>query len=145
VTTRFIKTETDRDMLEKFIASHDLPFSASIAKGNRRSTEQNALQRKWMAEIAEQREDEPAEYYRGYCKLRFGVPIMRRDDAEFCEKYDRILKPLPYETKIELMMEPIDFPVTRQMNVKQKTEYLDEIHRHWSGQGIVLTQPEQAA
>jgi hypothetical protein len=40
------------------------------------------------------------------------------------------------------MLEPMDFPVTRMMNVKQKSEYLDAINRHFAEQGVVLTQPE---
>ena len=142
VTSRNVQTIAERDMLAKFIASKEPPFHCTVSDGRRRSIEQNRLQRKWVQEIAEQRGDESAEYYRGYCKLRFGVPIMRRDDDTFREKYDRIIKGLPYETKIELMMEPMDFPVTRMMNVKQKSEYLDAINRHFAEQGVVLTQPE---
>ena len=39
------------------------------------------------------------------------------------------------------MMEPFDFAVTRLMNKKQKTAYLDGVHRHFSEKGIVLTDP----
>lgn len=129
-------------MLAKFVASMEPPFTASFTKGRRRSTEQNHLQRKWMTEIAEQRGDESAEYYRGYCKAWFGVPIMCRDNEAFRETYERIVKPLDYADKIQLMMEPLDLPVTRLMTTKQKSEYLDAIHRHFAEQGVILTQPE---
>jgi hypothetical protein len=106
-----------------------------------RSNEQNRLQRLWLIEAAGQG-DMSAEEYRGYCKLHFGVPIVRRDVDVFREKYDRLIKPLPYETKIEYMMEPLDFPVTRIMTVKQKTEYLSEMCRHFvMNCGFTLTDP----
>lgn len=143
VTSRHVQTIAERDMLAKFVTSMEPPFTASFAKGKRRSTEQNRMSWKWMTEIAEQRGDEPAEYWRGYCKLRFGVPILRRDNEVLKEKYDRILKPLGYEEKVELMMEPMALPVTSLMTVKQEKEYLDAIHRHFAEQGVILTQPEQ--
>ena len=54
-----------------------------------------------------------------YCKLHFGVPILRRDSLEYRQKYDRIIRPMSYEQKLELMVEPFDFPVTSAMNVAQ--------------------------
>ncbi len=39
------------------------------------------------------------------------------------------------------MQVPFDFGVTRLMSVKQQTAYLDAIHRHFSEQGVVLTDP----
>jgi hypothetical protein len=40
------------------------------------------------------------------------------------------------------MAEPIDFPVTRQMTTKQKTEYLDGVFKALSEQGVILTMPD---
>lgn len=94
-----------------------------------------------MQEIAEQKGDVTPEEVRGYCKLTMGVPILRNENEEFCEKYDRVVKPLPYEVKLALMQEPLDFPVTRLMSVKQQTAYLDAVHRHFSEQGVILTDP----
>jgi hypothetical protein len=39
-------------------------------------------------------------------------------------------------------MEPISLPVTSIMTTRQKTAYLDEIHRFYSEQGLILTNPE---
>lgn len=139
---RVVTSEYERQMLIRLLTGHKLPFTANIATGKHRSIEQNRLQRKWVAEIAEQVPGESAEYWRGYCKLRFGVPIMRRDNEAFCVKYDAIIKPMPYEHKIAAMMEPLDLPVTRIMTTKQKTEYLDEIFRHFAEQGVILTTPD---
>ncbi|MES9841202.1 MAG: hypothetical protein ABW134_11670 [Candidatus Thiodiazotropha endolucinida] len=106
-----------------------------------RSNEQNRLQRLWLKE-AEKQGDMTAEEYRGYCKLHFGVPIMRRDSEEFQEVYDRLIRPRPYVEKLELMMIPMDMPVTRIMTVKQKTEYLSSMCKHFVIEcGFKLTDP----
>lgn len=145
MTTRSVHTEAERDALMVFLRQRPIPFTVEITKGRRRSTEQNRTQRLWINEIVEQLGDRTAEEVRGDAKLRFGVPILRAENEVFREKYDRLIKPLPYETKLELMMEPMDFPVTRIMNVDQKTRYLDAMARHYMEQGIVLTDPERVA
>lgn len=141
-TDRIVENEYERKMLIKLIEGYRLPFTASLAIGKQRTTAQNRLQRKWMTEIAEQMTGEKTEYWRGYCKLRFGVPLLRAENDEFREKYDAVVKPLSYEQKIAIMSEPLDMPVTRLMSTKQKTAYLDEIFRHFSEQGVILTIPE---
>jgi len=143
MTTRVVRTEMERQLLMRFVEKHALPFTIELTKGARRSVEQNRLQRMWVNEIAEQIGDQTPEEIRGYCKLTIGVPILRAESEGFAEKYDRIVKPLPYEAKIELMMEPLDFPVTRLMTTAQKTKYLDGIFRHFAERGVVLTAPDQ--
>ena len=109
-----------------------------------RTIEQNKLQRKWMLEAQDQG-DMTAEEYRGYCKLHFGVPMLRAESDEFAAKYDQYVRPLPYETKMALMMEPFDFPVTRLMDTAQKGRYLDQIYVYLTGLGFKLTEPEKRA
>jgi len=137
---RIIETETDRQLLFQYLASQKLPMTVDIKAGGRRTVRQNRLQRQWMNEIAMQTDMTPEEA-RGYCKLHFGVPILREEDEEFRKKYDRVVKPLDYETKLMLMQEPFDFPVTRLMSIQQKTRYLDTVHAFFSGRGIELTDP----
>lgn len=141
---RIVETEYDRKMLVRFIETRKLPLTASIVAGKHRTNEQNRLQRRWMTEIAEQLAGtfENAEQARGYCKLHFGIPILREENEAFRLAYDRRLKPLPYEAKLDLMMEPVSIPVTSIMTTKQKSAYLDSVHRHFSGQGVVLTNPD---
>lgn len=139
--TRFLETDQDRRMLLRFIEGQTLPLTVSITKGGKRSLRQNKLQRLWLNEIAEQLGDQTPEEVRGYCKLTLGVPILRAEHETFRERYDAIVKPLPYDQKLALMMEPLDFPVTRLFTTKQATAYLDGVHRHFSEKGIVLTDP----
>ncbi len=141
MTTRFLETDHDRRMLIRFIEGQPLPLTVSVGKGGKRSLAQNKLQRLWINEISQQLGDMTPEEVRGYCKLTLGVPILRAENDDFREKYDADIRPLPYELKLKLMMEPFDFAVTRLMNKKQKTAYLDGVHRHFSEKGIVLTDP----
>lgn len=142
MTTRVVKTEEQRALFLRYIEEHRLPFTADIVKGEKRSIHQNKLQRLWLNEIAEQLGDVTPEDVRGYCKLRMGVPILRAENEKFREKYDAVVKPLPYSEKIEIMMEPLDLPITRLMTTEQKTRYLDAVWRHYTEQGMVLTEPD---
>jgi hypothetical protein len=128
-------------MLIRFLEDQPLPVTVALTKGGKRSLRQNKLQRLWINEIAEQLADQSPEEVRGYCKLTIGVPILRAENDTFRERYDAIVRPLPYEQKLALMMEPLDFPISRLMTTKQATAYLDGIHRHFSEKGIVLTDP----
>ena len=143
MTDRIVETEDQRRMLLKYIEGQKLPFTASVTPGKHRTYQQNRLQRKWMTEISEQLPDFTAEEWRGYCKLHIGVPILREENEAFREKYDRIIRPLSYEDKLEAMQEPLDVPITRIMTSKQKTTYLDAIFRRFSERGVVLTIPPE--
>lgn len=143
MTSRIVSSETEREGLVLLIADQPLPFTVNITKGKKRTDAQNYLQRLWCNEISANLGDQTPEEVRGFIKLTEGVPIMRAENDVFCEKYDRIIKPLPYEFKLEMMMEPLDFPVTRLMNVEQKSRYLDRINMAFAARGIILTQPEE--
>lgn len=110
-------------------------------QGDERSSQQNRLQQLWHSEASAQLRDETAEEKRAYCKLHFGVPILRADDA-FKADYDRVIKPMDYQTKLALMAEPFDFPVTRLMTVKQKKQFLDAVWNHYTGLGVRLSHPD---
>lgn len=141
MTRRIVETEYERRQAIRFIEGHKLPMTIGIEAIGKRSARQNRLNRQWMLDIAGQMEGWSAEYTRGYCKLHFGIPILRSDDEEFCREYDALVRPLPYEHKLKLMMVPFDFGVTRRMTTKQQTAYLDAVHRHFSEQGVALTDP----
>lgn len=141
MTTRIIENHWDRQLLFKYLEQQNGPVTVTITKGKHRTNDQNRLQRLWITEIAAQK-FEPTEDVRAYCKLHIGIPILRNENEAFKADYDEIIKPLPYELKLRMMKEPLNWPVTSIMNTKQKTAYLDEVHRTFSEQGIVLTNPE---
>lgn len=142
MASRIIRSEADREMAAEWLKSMALPFTLDVTKGKKRSVEQNRLQRMWTLEVAEQLGDRTAEEVRGFNKLTLGVPILRAENQVFAERYDEVVKPLPYETKLALMAEPLDFPVTRLMTVDQSTRYLDAVFKYWTEKGIRLTEPE---
>lgn len=109
---------------------------------NTRTHKQNRMQFQWYLD-AEKQGDQTAQEYRAYAKLHHGVPILRSEDEGFRAIYDQLIRPLEYEDKLKLMMEPIDFPVTSRMTVKQKGKYLDEVRKDFESQGFVLTEPEE--
>ena len=145
MTTRTIRSHGDIAGLAALLAARELPVTVTVTKGRVRTSRQNRLQRQWCNDVAAQLGDLTAEEVRGEMKLRFGVPILRAEDEAFAAAYDERVKPLPYEAKLALMMEPLDLPVTRRMTTAQLTRYLDAIHAHYSAQGVVLTQPEERA
>ena len=141
-----IKTQADAARLCGHLMEREMPYTVSIKDGATRSDEQNRTQQMWYSEMAEQ-DAEPshdATFFRCYYKLHFGVPIMRRDDEYFRKQYDDIVKPLAYEHKMTLMAEPFDFPVTRLMTTKQKTEFLETIFADAVGRGLRLTMPKRS-
>ena len=72
---------------------------------------------------------------RNYIKLHFGVPILRASNDKFRERYDRIVKPHSYETKIE-MMELLD--VTSELSKQQFSSLLDQVIDHYTAEGYRL-------
>ena len=96
-----------------------------------RSKEQNALSHVWYAQLAAKLREYTAEGYKGLCKLRLGIPILRTDQ-EFSEMYDRIFKPMDYPTRLEIMSTPGLFDVTSLMKVDQMSLYLEQIQQHFA-------------
>lgn len=119
------------------------PLAQLYNPKGKRTDDQNRLINKSYELIAEAKGDETQEDIRAYCKLHFGVPIRRRDDDEYQAMYDKSVRPLEYADKLEIMKSvKFDFPVTRNMTVKQLTEYYETMIRHYAEQGVVI--PEAA-
>ena len=99
------------------------------------SLSQNSLIHQWYKDWASYTCESIREVtYR--CKLCFGVPIMRGDDADYCEGYDELIKNrFSYEEKLRLMKR---WPVTSLMNKKQKTLYLETMKNEAALMGVHL-------
>lgn len=142
MTTRIIKNKLDLESLFTYLSNFKLPFTINVKQGKDRSVEQNSLAFKWYLE-AEQQGDMRSNEYRGFCKLRFGVPILRAESEEFRKLYDKHFKGISYEDKLEIMSsEQFDFPVTRLMKTGQMTRYLRDVEDHFKSLGFILTEPE---
>lgn len=138
MTTHTIRDNDQLQGLIRLLSHRELPITVNICKGIKRSIEQNRLQRKWINAAAEQLDQSTPEELRGYCKLTFGVPILRLENEEFRRKYDENVRGLSYETQLAIMTTPLDMPVTRLMTTKQTKAYLDAIIRCFSELGVCL-------
>ena len=143
MTVQTIRTENDKYNFYDLMNEMSPPLTITIKEGIDRSLEQNRLQQKWHTEAAQQLKDESAEDKRAYCKLVYGVPIRRENDEVFKDIYDKTIRSLEYEQKLEIMKVPIDLPVTRDMKVKEMKEYLDQIYQFYTGLGVKLTEPQE--
>lgn len=136
---RIIQNERDLANLGRFLGNLKPPFTVEWVQGRDRTRDQNALQWLWATEAAHQLGDRTADEIQREWKLRFGVPILREDSAEFRAIYDKAIRPLPYELKVEAMR---FIPVTSEMKVRQMVRYLDTVQRECLTNGIRLTNPD---
>lgn len=127
------------ELRKLFKVSGFLRITATDSKP--RSLSQNAIAAVWYEQISrELGEDTPGAVKR-FCKLHYGVPILRRDDADFRELYDAAIKPLPYERKLKAIGL---IRVTSEMNTAQLSEYLEEMQEAYGGR-VELQFPEEMA
>lgn len=139
--TKVIREPAHVDALAKMLAGRKLPITVSWAQGASRSDVQNRLAQRWFSDISAQLGDQSHDEVRAECKLLFGVPILRAESDAFRVSYDRTLRNLSYGDKLAAI-KAFDLPVTRLMTVKQMTAFMDAMHKHWTGQGVRLTDPE---
>jgi len=103
--------------------------------GKDRTLSANALSHVWYNQ-AEKQLGQPIGTARAFCKLQFGVPILRGEDQEFRDTYDRAIKPIPYELKLKIMAY---FPVTSLMSREQMARYLTNVQVHFAAnEGVIL-------
>ena len=113
----------------------------SFREGKDRTLDQNALWFSLYERIAQMTQIGDTEDARRYCKLHFGVPIMRAADADFRDGWNRMFLHLEYEQKLELMgpcslFGPDGFPVTRLFNRAQGIAYTDHIVEEFARRGV---------
>jgi protein tyrosine/serine phosphatase len=143
MVTRVIRTQSDIDGLSRLLAARKLPVTIHIAAGEDRTGAQNALAFRWYNDAATQLGDRSAADVRGHCKLYHGVRMLHSENDVFRAQWDRLIKDrFTVEEKLELMLPPHDYPVTRLMSAKQMTRYMDAIHAEFTAMGVRLTDPE---
>jgi hypothetical protein len=124
-----------------FLRGRKLPLMVSAVQGVNRTNQQNNTFHMWCSEVSRQTGDEPGEV-KGYCKAKFGLPIMKRDSPEWVAKYEPMYLPLDYQTRIRLFE---ILPMTREFKLPQMMEFMDAMQRHYLQQGIALTDPDPMA
>lgn len=125
-----VRNDKQRVALLQEISTLPLPFQYQL-ETDLRTLEQNALSHVWYGQLAKQLREDSEGGWRCFCKLRFGVPIMRgREDGLFRDRWDRLIKNrFTYEEKLELM---IDFPVTSLMEPDEMGRYLTAMQQHFA-------------
>ena len=116
----------------------------SITAGKDRSLSQNNIAHAWYEQISRELGEDSPEGVKLECKLRFGVPILRAEDEDFCSMYDLTIgagrnSKLSYEQKIQAMRY---LPVTSLMSTKQKSRFLEDIQREYSVRNVILEFPD---
>jgi hypothetical protein len=112
-----------------------------VRTGRDRSLDQNAIGHVWYEQVANELREDNALGVKRFCKLHFGVPILRAEDESFREIYDRSIKDtLTYEQKLKAM-DILD--VTSIMTVPQHSAYLVAMQDHYCGVGVQLEFPEK--
>lgn len=105
-----------------------------------RTIDQNAMTFELYQTIGKTLYGGDTEYVRSDCKLRFGVPIMRRDSEKFREVYDRVIRPHDHETKLQMMA---FLPVTRLMDRAQISEFIENVKNEFGPKGVSFEYLEQ--
>lgn len=122
------------DLREMWRKHHYIRLSATTGKD--RSADQNELSHVWYDQIVRELREDDALGVKRFCKLHFGIPILRAEDTEFREFYDTCIKAsLSYEQKLKAM-DTLD--VTSRMSVQQMKQYLDAMVEHYRGLGVHL-------
>lgn len=113
-----------KDIADSFV---ELKY-INVTLSDKRSLDQNALKEVWYRDIAKCRQDVSVNEVRRECKLKHGVPILRRDSEINNWLYQKSLDLLPYEKQLILMDEKSGFAVTSAMSTAQMQEYLNEVN-----------------
>jgi tRNA A37 N6-isopentenylltransferase MiaA len=140
--TKVLRDPEHVEALSKMLTGRKLPITVTWVQGANRSLQQNRLAQRWFTDVATQLGDQTHEEVRAMCKLHFGVPLLRAENEAFRVSYDATMKHLAYEAKLAAV-QAFDLPVTRLMTAKQMTAFMDEMHRHWTAQGVRLTDPDE--
>lgn len=113
-------------------------LKVSVRAGSDRSLEANALSHAWYEQVARELREDDALSVKAFCKLHFGVGILRAEDEEFREAYDAGIRGLSYEQKLQVMR---ILPVTSLMTKGQLSQYLEAMHDHYRTRGVALEFP----
>lgn len=115
-------------------------FSISAKFGKGRTVNQNSLSHRWYEQVSLELREDDARGVKRYCKLHFGVPILRAEDDDFREAYDGSIKSsLTYEQKL-VAMDMLS--VTSLMTTKQISQYMQDVQDHYRERGVQLEFPK---
>ena len=117
-------------------------LEVSVKEGKGRSVEQNAVMHGWFGQVARELREDDTRGVKRFCKLHFGVPILRAEDDDFRAAYDRVIRPLEYGDKLVAMD---ILPVTSVMTTIQLDRCMTDIQDHYRPRGVALVYPKERA
>jgi hypothetical protein len=117
-------------------------LEVNVKEGKGRSVEQNAVMHGWFGQVARELREDDERGVKRFCKLHFGVPILRAEDEEFREAYDQVVKPLAYEDRLKAMD---ILPVTSRMTTLQLDKCMTDIQDHFLKRHVTLVYPKERA
>lgn len=123
------------------LADTGKPFIVIVRGDEKRTDAMNRTVHKWFDEVAKQKTEMFAEVKAEF-NLMYGVPIKRRDNPEWGSAYGYLFDSLSHAAKLKAIR-MLDIPITRDMNIKQLTEYMDQMQKDCHEQGYHLTIPEE--
>lgn len=141
MATKILRQPEHIDALCDLLRARKLPLTVSWEQGAPDTKRQNRLAQRWHTDIARQAGDRTHEQVRAFCKIRFGRPILCKDNEAMRMSFDKAFGHLTHEDAL-VVMEALDIPVTRLMNKPQMTEYMARVEEFFRGQGFQLTNPD---
>ena len=139
--TRIIRAPEHVDALADILRARKMPITVQWAQGAPLSDAQRRLSFQWYMDAARQLGDQTAAEVRAECKVVFGAPILCLHSEAFKASWATLRHRFTHEEVLKFV-EQTELPVTSIMTIKQMTEYLDTVQRHYSQQGVRLTDPE---
>jgi len=107
----------------------------NLKTGKDRSLDQNATIHCWYEQLARELREDDALGWKCFCKLHFGVPILRAEDEEYRAAYDGSIKGMTYERKLVAMKH---WPVTSLMTTRQLSAFAEAMQAHFLPLGVRL-------
>lgn len=140
--TRIIRDGEDASRFFAFLGNMNTPYTVSVAKGDKRSTNQNALLHKWFGEIALQIPGDTLIGVKGRCHRKYGLPI-KMQDPQFAWVWEQTGAKLNYEKQCSYLASGV-LNISSGMTKPQLSQYMDEMQRDYEDQGVILTNREHS-
>ena len=148
-----MKTQLNKHTKAQILAGIDAaiesgkPYQVEIKLfDNSLKARQRALANIWYKE-ADNHYGEDSGYTEAYCKYRWGLVLMSRDDPDQIMMISRMLEGRGWQDKVEIIRTmPEWFPVMRAkggLNAEDQALYLQSIQRHYAENGLILTTPRE--
>lgn len=105
----------------------------NIVDARRRSDLQNRLQHAMYREIGKQLYGNDDHFAKCECKLTIGVKLLRDSSEDFKKVYDKNLRHLDHETKLEIISV---IPVSSLLSMGAAHQYIEKIYDDYAQKGV---------